>query len=339
MNTDPNCVKVSVCLQTYNHGPYIKRSLDGALMQETDFEFEIILGEDESTDGTRAICIDYAHHHPDRIRLFLRSRNDVIHLDGRPTGRFNFIENLKAARGQYIALLDGDDYWTDPHKLQKQADVLDSHPHYALVFHPVSEIDEGGAPLRIIYPPARKSVYSLSELLKGNFIPALSAMFRRPETNFPPDWLSQTPMADWPLHILSATKGDIGYIDHVMGAYRRHAGGVSNQMYQDLSTPAAVRISVLNTLRRHLADQIDDALFRQALSAHYVQLGRQWVETDDVAQARDAWKQALSLNHSNLTALFLYLAALPGAQTFHRFRRIKQRLRPSTTPPRSKHEF
>src|SRR5690606_24113344 len=121
-------MKLSVCIQTYNHAPYIAQALDSVLMQETDFDFEILLGEDESTDGTREICQEYARQHPDKIRLFLNSRENVIYINGRPTGRWNFMNNLRHVRGEYVALLDGDDYWTDPRKLQKQVDVLDASP-------------------------------------------------------------------------------------------------------------------------------------------------------------------------------------------------------------------
>src|SRR5690606_37807476 len=123
---------VSVCVQTYNQEHYIKQCLEGILMQQTTFPFEIILGEDESNDGTREICKQYAAQYPDKIKLFLRSRKDVIYINGNPTGRFNFIENLKACSGKYIALCEGDDYWTDPLKLQKQVDFLESNKEYVI---------------------------------------------------------------------------------------------------------------------------------------------------------------------------------------------------------------
>ncbi|MEZ4781129.1 MAG: glycosyltransferase [Flavobacteriaceae bacterium] len=115
---------VSVVVGVYNHERFIKLCLNGILMQKTDFKYEIILGEDASTDGTREICKEYAKRFPDKIKLFLRSRKDVIYINGNATGRYNFIENLKACQGKYIALCDGDDYWTDPLKLQKQVDFL-----------------------------------------------------------------------------------------------------------------------------------------------------------------------------------------------------------------------
>jgi glycosyltransferase involved in cell wall biosynthesis len=99
-------MKVSVCLLTYNHAPYIRQALDSVLMQQADFAFEVCLGEDESSDGTREICIEYAERYPDLIRLFLRNRQDVVYIDGKPTGRFNFVQTLKACSGKYVALID-----------------------------------------------------------------------------------------------------------------------------------------------------------------------------------------------------------------------------------------
>lgn len=135
MSDTSSPIMVSVCFLTYNHEKFVAQALDSVMMQEMDFDYEIILGEDESQDGTREICIEYARQYPDRIRLFLRSRKDVIYINGRPTSRFNFIENWKAARGKYVAMLEGDDYWTDPLKLQKQADYLDNNPDCTLSFH------------------------------------------------------------------------------------------------------------------------------------------------------------------------------------------------------------
>lgn len=123
---------VSVCIQAYQHESYIAQCLDSVLNQTTTFNYEIILGEDASTDGTRAICKTYAQNFPDKIRLFLRHRKDVIFMNGLATGRYNFIQNLKSSHGKYIAILDGDDYWTDPFKLQKQVDFLESNTNYSI---------------------------------------------------------------------------------------------------------------------------------------------------------------------------------------------------------------
>jgi glycosyltransferase involved in cell wall biosynthesis len=122
---------VSVSVATYQHVDFIKECLDGILLQKTNFEFEILLGDDESTDGTREICINYAEKFPDKIRLFLRDRK-ISHLidgNGNTIKRLNGVSgfNIMAARGKYIALCEGDDYWTDPLKLQKQVDLMDQY--------------------------------------------------------------------------------------------------------------------------------------------------------------------------------------------------------------------
>ena len=126
---------VSVCIQTYQHAGFIAECLDSVLMQHTNFSFEIILGEDESKDDTRKICKEYAEKYPSKIKLFLRSRKDVIYINGKPSGRFNLIENLKSCQGKYIALCEGDDYWVEPLKLQKQVDLLEKNPQLIACHH------------------------------------------------------------------------------------------------------------------------------------------------------------------------------------------------------------
>lgn len=132
-NNVPSNPLVSVCVQTFQHANYIEQCLDGILMQKINFDYEILLGDDESTDGTREICEKYAKKYQNKIRLFLHSRENNIKINDRPTGRFNFMYNLSKARGKYIALCEGDDYWTDQSKLQKQVDFLENHPDYGMV--------------------------------------------------------------------------------------------------------------------------------------------------------------------------------------------------------------
>ena len=123
-------------MTTYNHEKFISQAIDSVLMQKADFDYELLIGEDDSEDQTRDIVKNFAGKYPDKIRLFLNDRKNVIYINGRPTGRWNFINLLKHARGEYVALLDGDDYWTDPLKLQKQIAFLENHLDYFLCIHP-----------------------------------------------------------------------------------------------------------------------------------------------------------------------------------------------------------
>lgn len=127
---------VSITVATYQHVDYIKQCLDGILMQKTNFLYEVIIGEDGSIDGTQEICKEYARKYPDKIRLFIRDRNlSQFVTDNSEVIRFNGIWNRMSARGKYIAWCEGDDYWTDPYKLQKQVDFLESHPDYVVCSH------------------------------------------------------------------------------------------------------------------------------------------------------------------------------------------------------------
>ncbi len=227
--TDPGALPmVSVCIQTYQHEDYIKECLDSVLSQQTNFPFEIILGEDDSTDKTREICSAYAEKYPGIIRLFLRSAKDKIFINGRKTGRFNFISNLQAARGKYIALLDGDDYWTDPQKLQKQFGYMESHPGCSICFHRILLRLE---PHRIIKPskpklPTTSAHLTWHDLVKENMINSNSSFFLRSNLDDIPDWFWQTPFLDYPIHIEGARKGYIGFLNDTMAVYRIHKKGM-----------------------------------------------------------------------------------------------------------------
>ena len=120
--------KLSVILITYNHGPYIEKALKSVLDQETDFPFEVVVGDDCSTDETQDIIRRIAGENPD-VKLNFRSEN----TGGRPT--LNVYETTKKCTGEYLAYLEGDDFWTDTHKLQRQVDFLESHPEYIAVTH------------------------------------------------------------------------------------------------------------------------------------------------------------------------------------------------------------
>lgn len=126
---------VSVVLIAYNHGKYIKKALDSIFMQQTDFEFEVVVGEDCSTDNTRAILLEYKAAYPDRMTLLFREKNL-----GRPT--LNVYQTIMACSGEYVAFLEGDDYWTDAHKLAEQVGFLRDHPEYIAVTHSCGLVDE-----------------------------------------------------------------------------------------------------------------------------------------------------------------------------------------------------
>jgi glycosyltransferase involved in cell wall biosynthesis len=210
-------MKVSVCMPAYNHAPFIAQAINSVLMQQTDFEYELIIGEDCSTDNTRDIVVDYKRKYPDKIRLLLNENNIGM--------QHNSLQILQAASGEYIAMLEGDDYWTSPHKLQKQVAHLDCHRDLSMCFHNVMVFKEGHN--RPFYSSPMRPIYTLEDIAVSNFIHTPSVMFRaKCFSEFPPMWYSMLPMGDWPSYIICAQKGGLGYIDENMATYRVHAGGI-----------------------------------------------------------------------------------------------------------------
>lgn len=212
-------MKLSVCMITYNHEKFIAQAIESVLMQEADFEYELVISEDCSTDSTRAIVEDYHKRYPERIRLLPSDENLGMMK--------NSVRALQACQGEYIAFLEGDDYWTAPRKLQAQVDYLDTHPECAVSWHRVMRVYEDGSCEPAVCPSdPHKDVSSLEDLLDTNFLPAGSVVFRNGLLGALPDWYLRLPVGDWPLYLLLAMHGDIGLVDGTMSVYRVHSGGV-----------------------------------------------------------------------------------------------------------------
>lgn len=247
--------KVSVLITTYNHEKYLTQAVESALRQQVDFPFEIVIGDDCSTDQTRDILQALSKSHPNRIRLSLRDQKG----EGLP-GKINFVETLKACQGQFIALLDGDDYWTDVQKLQKQVNFLDGHAEYAFCFHNAGIVRDGETPesTKRFCPPGQPKTSTLEDLTRGNFIFAGSVMFRRGLFGEFPDWFYTALTGDWLLHLFNAQHGKIGYLDEVMAVYRVHAGSSWS------SSPPRLRlidqIDLLDKINAHLDFKYDKTI-------------------------------------------------------------------------------
>lgn len=205
---------VSIVSISYNQAKYIAQALDGFLMQKhDDFDVEIIIADDASTDGTQTIIKRYQDKYGN-IHSILRKKNIGI--------QNNLNDAMKHARGKYIALCEGDDYWTDEHKLQKQVDFLDANKDYALCFHPVKVVHEDKDGADTVFPGTTKG-FTLEKLLEENYIQTNSVMYRRQGYGVLPEDI--LPL-DWYYHLYHARFGKIGFINEIMAAYRLHANGV-----------------------------------------------------------------------------------------------------------------
>jgi glycosyltransferase involved in cell wall biosynthesis len=239
-------MKLSVLIVAYNQERFIRQTVESALMQRTDFDYEIVIGEDCSTDGTRAVLEQLAHEHPGRLRLLLRDRNVGMHA--------NFANALSACVGEYVATLEGDDYWTDPQKLQKQVDFLVAHPECSFSCHAVEWVfDDGSEPPRR-FPEGVKAISAIEDLLQGNnFIQTCSLVFRRCLFPSYPDWFFSLALGDWPMCCVLAQYGKIGFVDEVMAIYRIHQGGVWSTTSDVYRFPKV--LDMYEELRKHLKPQ------------------------------------------------------------------------------------
>ena len=212
--------KVTVLIITYNHRAHISQAIESALNQKTTFDFEIVIGDDCSTDGTREIVAGYHTKHPEKVRVLLHEKN-LGQL-----GKLNFIQSLAASRGKYVALLEGDDYWISPDKLQKQADFLDDHPECCTCYHNAWIETDSSPPERFIfYPNGQKPTSEYVDFLRDKLPATASVMFRRGLFSEFPEWFFQMKMGDLPFHAINSQFGSFGYLNETMSVYRVHSGG------------------------------------------------------------------------------------------------------------------
>ncbi len=217
----PVMVSIECCV--YNHEPYLRQCLDGFVMQKTNFPFEAIVHDDASTDGSASIILEYAERYPDIIKPIIETENQYSKKDGS-------LRNILNAHlsGKYIAWCEGDDYWIDPLKLQKQVEYLESHEDCGIVYSKAKRWNEEQ---KTFGPSVGHEVRDFHELIKKNVIPTLTVMFRRSlvtdywEMIKDKNWL----MGDYPLWLYLSSLSRIHFFDETFGVYREHGGSATHK--------------------------------------------------------------------------------------------------------------
>lgn len=263
-------MKVSICTLTYNHEEFIAQAIESVLMQQTDHVYELVIGEDASTDETRSICQKYYEEYPDRIRLLLHDSNVGMMM--------NFMQVLAACDGDFIAILEGDDYWLTADKLQNQVEFLLRHTEYVACFTDALSYRGGNEEQPIILPPCEvpSDGLSLKHLLHGNIIPTGSIMYRSNLIDHVPDWFIPLPLGDWPFHMLHAQHGNIGYIPQVTTFYRIHP--CNNYVSLGYDQKILAEIQVYRAMRKYLGNEyrpLIDRMMANRYSSLVRQLARQ----------------------------------------------------------------
>jgi len=224
-------IKVSINCITYNHENYVEDAIQSFLMQKTNFKYEVLIHDDASTDSTADIIRNYQKKYPDIIKPILQNENQF----SKGVKQLDYIYNYKRAKGKYIAICEGDDYWKDPYKLQKQVDYMESNPSCTLCTHAVDSIDsQSGEIIKLIRPSNSNDSIDISRFILGGgmFIGTNSILYRKEVLENPPKWYFDAPVGDYPLQIFLASKGDVYYIDKSMSVYRHNVpGSWSNRVY------------------------------------------------------------------------------------------------------------
>ena len=233
---------------TYNHERFIARAIESVFTQEIEAGVELVIGEDCSVDSTRSIVETYAARFPGVVRVVTSNQN---------VGTMkNFVRTIQACRGDYIAFLEGDDYWTSKDKLRLQTAFLDEHPDCALCHHRVSYLDDATGQMVSEFPPPQHREHRTAgtELINRNFIQTCSLMIRRKAIPGLSKDFVKLKLGDWPLCVLASQNGWIGYIDQNMAVYRLHPGSAwsaQNIDYRNAATRQMVRFMALSLSRKY----------------------------------------------------------------------------------------
>ncbi len=246
---------VSACIISYNQSEFIAQTLDAALAQKLKVDYEIVVGDDASTDGTKAIISERANSDY-RIRQLDGSVNLGMHK--------NWERTILACKGDYIAICEGDDFWDNSEKLKKQVEILEQNPDASACFSNAQVIDQNGVVSEYSYVDQVFSKLSANDFFQLNFnpIPTCTVVFRKSMfSGFPVEYFS-SPFADWILHTVLIQNGPFIYLPEITSAYRKHAGGVWSGLMEERQLQNKLKaIKIIRTIvRPEFHDSVDNAL-------------------------------------------------------------------------------
>ena len=222
---------VSIASVTYNHEKFIEKALNSFLMQKTNFPFEIVINDDASTDNTAQIIEKYQEKFPNIFRVNLKKTNVG------PSK--NTHDAFERCRGKYIAFCEGDDYWTDEHKLQYQIEEMMKHPECGLSFHPVDRVDENN---QLIHKKSQYAdttmVFHTPDMIKKIVCPTSSMIYKKENLFKYASFLESIPVGDFFAQIFSSLNGGVLYVNKTMSVYRMHLSGICATRHMDFNKTA-----------------------------------------------------------------------------------------------------
>jgi len=229
-------VRLSVCIITYNHEEFVEQAITSVLNQEVSFDYEIVVGQDCSTDSTAEVLRRLVASNPGRLKVENREKN--------LGSRENFTKTLAACQGEYIAFLEGDDFWTSRHKLELQVGFLDQHKEASFCFHRTRSLNAMDQSVEFVLPPYDPPTLSSIDFLlqESNPVAINSVVARRTCLTDLSSWLADIKPGDWPLCLMLARQGRVGYLPMEMSRYRVHAGGSWSHLSPYLRVAYVIRM-------------------------------------------------------------------------------------------------
>ncbi len=290
---------VSLFMLTYNQEEFIGQTIESILEQKTDFRYQLVIGEDCSTDNTRVICEKYAVENPDKIKLLPSERNlGLIN---------NFIRTFKECTGKYVAICDGDDFWTDPLKLQKQVDFLENNPDYSIVFTSIKFLYPNGDSHEVVWE-GLKETSNFEDLIFSNFIPSVTALFRNKQgkERFP-TWIDRFPYGDWPIYLWTTKNGDkIKFLNEVTAVYRKEIG-VSEKLKKVHSDIARVNLEIVESVYKDIKFKTKRELVKKSLQQHQFSLMACYFRENKFLESIKIAMKLIKTNPLRVIRTYLYL--------------------------------
>lgn len=314
-----NSPLVSIRCITYNHEKYIRDTLEGFVMQKTNFKFEAIVHDDASTDNTATIIREYAEKYPDIIKPIFETENQYSKHDGSLARIVN-----NACKGKYIALCEGDDYWIDPLKLQKQVDILKDNPNITMVYTNFSVVNELGIKIPDVrYERLKQKSQSgnifQSLLENGNFVMTLTTMFRR-EVIFNPILLNSPVQLDYLYILVAAGMGDLSYIPDITSCYRISPYGQMNTNLKGVK-------KATDSIRFYIGACYIEGKFKPQPTKEDLQIKRQYIRTAFALYRKNIDKKSLPnilKKYPHLYLQLIYIIVKYGTQKFLSFIKTKR---------------
>jgi glycosyltransferase involved in cell wall biosynthesis len=253
-------ILVSISCITYNHEKYIRDALEGFLMQKTDFKYEILIHDDASTDNTAKIIREYEEKYPDLIKPIYQKENQWSKGNYRISSTFN----IPRAKGKYIAFCEGDDFWTDPYKLQKQVNFLEENEEFSMSIHAAKRITPDKKFLNSYLGPygSGNKIFDIRDIGKYFFATA-SKVVRKEVIDKLPQWANIGEAGDFPMELIIFSKGKVYYFDEIMSAYRVMVPGSSNERLKKRNNKEKIkyydeRIEILKNFNKYTNKKFED---------------------------------------------------------------------------------